>query len=68
MSVKTGIGGGARRLDIQPGARIDPKSKAAPRTMRCKTCGGQAIEQSDGKGGSVLRCPNCRSEYNFTRL
>lgn len=64
MPVKTGT----RQLGLQPGAKVDPKSKSALRTMRCTGCGGQAVEASDGKGGRVLRCPNCRREYSFTRM
>jgi hypothetical protein len=63
MAVKTGT----RQLGIQPGAKVDAKSKGAPRTMRCR-CGRQAFEAPNGKGGIVLRCPNCRREYNFTKM
>lgn len=59
---------GTRQLGLQPGAKIDAKSKGAPRTMRCKGCGGQATETSDGKGGTLLRCANCRREYAFSRM
>ncbi len=64
MPVKTGT----RQLGLQPGAKVAPKSKGGPRTMRCKGCGGQAVESPDGKGGGVLRCGNCRREYTFTKM
>jgi hypothetical protein len=64
MPVKTGT----KQLGLQPGAQVDTKSKGAPRTMRCKGCGGQAVEAPNGKGGKVLRCGNCRREYSFQTL
>lgn len=64
MAVKTGT----RQLGLQPGAAVDAKSKGAPRTMRCKGCGGQAIASPNGKGGTVLRCPNCKREYACTKM
>jgi len=64
MSVKTGT----RQLGLQPGAAVDPKSKGQPRSMRCPGCGRTAMEAPDGKGGKLLRCPNCRREFKFTSM
>lgn len=63
MAVKTGT----RQLNLQPSAKVDPKTKGAPRTMRCR-CGGQAVDTPNGKGGQVLKCPNCQREYTFTKM
>lgn len=65
MAVKTGL----KQLSIQPGAKIDPKSKGNPRSMRCPKCVGRtAVEVPDGKGGTVLQCPNCRSQFGFSKM
>lgn len=64
MSIKTGT----RQLGLQPTAKVDPKSKGTPRTMRCHGCGGQAVETPNGKGGQVLKCSNCRREYTFQKM
>ncbi len=64
MAVKTGT----RQLGLQPGATLSTKSKTNPRTMRCTGCGNQAVESPDGKGGTVLRCGNCKREFTFQRM
>lgn len=64
MTIKTGT----RQLGLQSTAKISPKSKGAPRTMRCRGCGGQATEVADDKGGTILRCRNCRREFSFRSM
>jgi len=71
MPIKTGtrqLTKQPRRLGLQPGAKVDTKSKGAPRTMRCTGCGGQAVEHPDGKGGTLLRCSNCNKCYSFSKM
>jgi hypothetical protein len=72
MPIKTGTRqlrtGPTKQLGLQPGAKVDTKSKGAPRTMRCKACGGQAMEASDRQGGVLLRCGNCKREYKFAKM
>lgn len=71
MPIKTGTRQLAKpkHLGLQSTAKVDPKSKGAPRTMRCRAgCGGQAVEHPDGKGGTLLRCKNCNKCYAFSKM
>jgi hypothetical protein len=52
---------------MAPDARV-VKGAADPRQFRCKKCGNLATNKSDGKGGSVLKCTFCGTEYRATLI